>query len=504
MSATQPPADHVVLISVDAMRWDFLTPGWPAPTMQQQMAHGAVIPRLRSIAPSLTYPAHATLATGALPARHGVVYNRPFEPEGASGRWLWEAEHIQVPTLWDAVRDAGGTSAALTWPVTVGAPIDWNIPEVWDPTDEASQLEVLAQHTTPPELLEELRRDVTGEIPPDAFRGYDLIRADLAGAIAAHLLETRTPTLLAVHLVAVDAQQHEEGRDGPRVWRALAAADRAVGRMVEAAERAGIADRTAFIAMGDHGFVDVHTKLAPNVWLAEAGLRPVDPKEGGWEATFHVADGAAFLHVSAGSGEEAGPSSDAGLSSGAGSSGGAAPPNDPTPYGDKNITGESGPAAEGPEGATPHPEHAAPSGESFTEETAEALEKRVRRILALLPWRVQRLFTVAERETLDAMGASPNARLALSGRPGVTFVEDAEGDDVRPGSGGAHGHLPDLPEVDAALVAWGAGIRPGSMAPEAELTDVAPLAAHLLGLDLPPADGIVLRGLLEEPREADG
>ena len=34
-----------------------------------------------------------------------------------------------MPTLWDAAKRAGLTTAAVTWPVTVDAPITWNLPE---------------------------------------------------------------------------------------------------------------------------------------------------------------------------------------------------------------------------------------------------------------------------------------------------------------------------------------------------------------------------------------
>ena len=62
---------------------------------------------VRGVFPTVTYPSHTTLITGAMPARHGIYYNSPFEPGGQTGRWYWEADAIRVPTLWDAVREAG-------------------------------------------------------------------------------------------------------------------------------------------------------------------------------------------------------------------------------------------------------------------------------------------------------------------------------------------------------------------------------------------------------------
>ncbi len=67
--------------------------------------------------------------------------------------------------------------------------------------------------------------------------------------------------------------------------------------MVEAAARAGILARTAFVITGDHGHTDLHTRLAPNLWLAEAGLLEPQPDRGQWRAAFHTSGAAAFLHL---------------------------------------------------------------------------------------------------------------------------------------------------------------------------------------------------------------
>ena len=42
---------------------------------------------VRGVFPTVTYPSHTTIITGALPIRHGIYYNSPFEPDGETGRW---------------------------------------------------------------------------------------------------------------------------------------------------------------------------------------------------------------------------------------------------------------------------------------------------------------------------------------------------------------------------------------------------------------------------------
>ncbi len=298
LAPTRP--SHVVLVSIDGLRPEFyLEPGWPAPVLQELAASGSIVRAVRPVFPSVTYPNHTTMITGALPARHGVPYNTPFEPGGQTGRWYWEAHSIRVPTLWDAVRASGGTTASVSWPVSVGAPIDYNVPEVWPLDADVDLVTPMREAATPAGLVEELEERAVGALSAAGPFSPDYpSRDDVIGTMGAYLIETYRPTLTTIHLGAVDHFEHAEGRDGPTVRRAIAAADRALGRLLEAADRAGIASETAFIVTGDHGFSDIHTALAPNVWLAEAGLVGTERDRGpDWRAAFLTTGASAFLHL---------------------------------------------------------------------------------------------------------------------------------------------------------------------------------------------------------------
>ena len=290
--------NHVVLISIDGLRPEFyLDSQWPAPMIQQMAREGAHAKSVRGVFPSVTYPSHTTMVTGALPARHGIYYNRPFEPEGQTGRWNWEYSAISAPTLWNALRQIGLTSASISWPVSVGAPVDWNIPEVWPLATDLDPTDTVRSATTPSGLLREIEEEATGKLSRFNFSGDYFGRDDRTSAAAAYLLEKYRPALLSIHLVATDHFQHTSGRQADMVRRALAAVDRGVGRIVEAAERSGLLARTAFIVTGDHGFVDTHTRVSPNVWLREAGLMQAQQDRGKWRATFHTSGGSAMLHL---------------------------------------------------------------------------------------------------------------------------------------------------------------------------------------------------------------
>ena len=290
------PADHVILISIDGFRPDFYQHAVRSAPMLQYMAkHGSQADGVRGIFPSLTYPSHTTLVTGTFPAKHGIYYNSPFEPEGQTGRWYWEYDAITTETLWSVAGDNGLVTASIGWPVTVDAPIDYNLPEIWDP--EGEWVPAVRRHTTPDGFFEEIETYATGKMSGDMLSGRHFTREDRVGAAAAYIIGEYQPNLMTIHIVATDFYQHRYGMEHHLVDRALAAADRAIARMVEATDEARILDRTAFIISGDHGFTNISARVAPNVWLTEAGLMEDRPDRGDWRATFHAGGGSAFLHL---------------------------------------------------------------------------------------------------------------------------------------------------------------------------------------------------------------
>lgn len=429
------PADHVVLVTVDGLRPEFyLEARWPAPMMQLMAREGSHAVKVRGVTPTVTYPSHTTIVTGALPARHGIVHNRPFQPDGPTGRWFMESDSVRVPALWDAVGASGGTSAGVSWPVIAGADIDYNVPEFWSASGREGDLTGVDAHeaalrsrVTPEGLLEEIERESLGPFP-DHYWGRNLSREDAVGDMAGHLIERHRPNLLVVHLNQTDYHQHEFGREAPEVRLAVGAVDRAIARMVESARRAGILDRTAFVVTGDHGFVNVDTEVSPNVWLVEAGLHEDRDDRGEWRAAFHPGGGSAFLRL-----------------------------RDP--------------------------------------EDRAAVDS-VRRVLQDLPPGVRSLFSVVGRDSLDALGADPESPLALAALPGVYLTGDTGGPAVRAGSGGAHGYFPDVEQIHTGLVAWGSGVADGASVARMGLVDVAPLVAALLDLEFEAPDGVLRPGLL--------
>ena len=294
LSTFAQQAKHVILISIDGLRPEMYQDStWPSANLQLLMKRGAYARHMISVFPAYTYPSHSSMVTGAYPATHQVCYNAPFAPLGSDGSWNWFTSDIKAKTIWDAAKAAGITTAAIEWPVSVGAPITWNIPEIWPVKDGDDRITAARPYCTPG-LLEEIEQNATGKLTRENMDENYLSFDENAGRIASYIIGKYKPGLLAVHFACVDGEEHAQGRDGDSVRLALESADRAIGEILESIERAGLQDSTAVIIVGDHGFSDFHQVLEPNIWLAQAGLAHPAPD---WGMRFNPAGGSAFLYL---------------------------------------------------------------------------------------------------------------------------------------------------------------------------------------------------------------
>lgn len=287
---------YVIIVSIDGLRPEFYTDStWGAVTLQHMMRNGTSAKGVISVYPSSTFPAHATMLTGVSPARHGVYYNEVFDEGKESGKWYWYDSSIKSPTLWQVAAKAGLTTAAVSWPVTAGAPVNYNIPHIWSTDRKIKEVDMIRKSSVPAGFLEEIEKNVTGTFNYRSFSSDLTATDENAARIAAYILTTYKPDLLAVHFVCTDRFQHIEGRDGPKVRNAVLTADTAVRRIWDAVEKAGISDSTSIIITGDHGFVNVNTSISPNIWLVQNGLIQYEDTRVVWKAMFHGSGPSTFL-----------------------------------------------------------------------------------------------------------------------------------------------------------------------------------------------------------------
>ena len=285
-------AKHVVLISIDGLKPSYYLPGpsrrTKTPALDALRARGSWAEGVVGVYPSLTYPSHASIATGVMPVRHGIVQNTRFDPANGSAQWIFENSALKVPALWDAAKAAGLTTAGVSWPVTVGARMDYLFPETNQAPRDTTWLD-LARRQSTPGLIDAIVARLGGLGPRD---NLDYFKRDtFAAAAAALILEEHRPNLMLVHLVEADTAQHEFGPDSPEAIAAVEHVDVRVGEIVAAVQEAGIAADTAFVITGDHGFYRVHSVLQPNAVLRDAGLLHTDGngRVTSWQAVAHRA-----------------------------------------------------------------------------------------------------------------------------------------------------------------------------------------------------------------------
>jgi predicted AlkP superfamily pyrophosphatase or phosphodiesterase len=275
--AQEKPAPLLVVISVDGLRPDSVTAadghGAKIPNLRKMMKEGAFADGVRGVVPTVTYPSHTTLMTGVWPAQHGIWANTTFDPLQKNYQgWYWYAEDIRVPTLWDAAAAAGRTTAAVQWPVTVGANITWNIPEFWraGTPEDAKLMRVVATHG----LLEEAAAEI------GAYRGGIDTSGEgdeVRGKYAEWILRQKKPGLLVLHLTALDHIQHETGPFSEEATALLERIDAVIGKVWAAAEHLA-PGRTFFAVVSDHGFAKYDQQLNLLSAFREAKLFTVNEK----------------------------------------------------------------------------------------------------------------------------------------------------------------------------------------------------------------------------------
>lgn len=292
---------HVILISVDGMMPEtYLNPdahGLKVPTLREIVRQGAYSEGARSVFPSVTYPSHTSMITGCNPGTHGIVANHPFDPLGQlRGAWRWYAEDIRVPTLLDAARIKGMTTAIAFWPVSVGAHATAYVPEFWlrEPgTPEDAKLNFAI---STPGLLDAVAKRFpsfrANFLPPAA---QDEALTD----IAVHVIETLQPNLMLMHIYEVDHWQHREGPFTGRALLALENADQQIARVIAAAKKSGTWNQTVLVVVSDHGFALTPHRVHPQAWLREKGLVTLDEKgkKTDWKAYLLADGGAAYIYL---------------------------------------------------------------------------------------------------------------------------------------------------------------------------------------------------------------
>ena len=218
----RPGVEAVVLVSLDAFRWDYLDRP-EARNLRALAARGVRAEWMVPSFPSLTFPNHYTLVTGLYPEHHGIVANTMRDSllgmfrisdsvAVTDARW-WGGEPI-----WGTAVRQGRQAGAVFWPGSEAA-IGGIRPSRWmkfnDSYSNSARVDsVLAWLTLP------------------------------AG---------QAMSLVTLYYSDVDHAGHAAGPATPAVDSAIARVDSMVGRLVEGLKARGLADRVNVIVVADHG-----------------------------------------------------------------------------------------------------------------------------------------------------------------------------------------------------------------------------------------------------------
>lgn len=256
-----PPRDRIlILLSLDAFRWDYLQKFQPT-NLSRLATEGVRAERLIPAFPSLTFPNHHTIATGWWPGHHGIIANGFYDPAFQTNftvfggnpnlnesRW-WGGEPIWVTAI-----KQGRAANCMYWP-GAGASIGGVRPTEW---------KLFSKDTAPNECV------------------------DTALGWLDQPVEKR-PNLVTLYFHQTDTVGHHNGPDSPELATSVALVDEAVGRLVEGIRRLKLEAVANLVIVSDHGMVEVSTNrfivLGDYVDLAKvrvdfsgavAGLRPLD------------------------------------------------------------------------------------------------------------------------------------------------------------------------------------------------------------------------------------
>jgi predicted AlkP superfamily pyrophosphatase or phosphodiesterase len=429
---------HVVIISIDGLPASMLDdPRSPLPTLRALARQGTIAEGMLVSNPSVTWPNHTTLVTGVHPRKHSVIFNGTLE-RGNAGQPVEinpRKDQSELVAV-PTLHDLAHRAGLTTAEVN------------WPATRGATTLDFsfpdvpeVFQHATP-----RLRRELIqlGIITEDQ-KAWDWSKSSPAGRdhiytrIATHILQQHQPQLFLFHLLNVDAIHHQYGPGNAASYSALAYADACVKEILAALEAAGIREHTNIFIVSDHGFHHVDQIILPNVVLRQNQLLTTS----GFQVTSARAQaitvgGAALVYLT-----------------------------DPA--------------------------------------TRAEDQRQVLDLFAAMEG-IDRILLPEDYAAFDLPDRSKNERMAdlvLAAKPGYAFARQAHGDDpVLPSSHpgfypGHHGFLSTDPKMNATFIASGPAIQKGKKIALVSNIDLAPTAAHLLGFEMPSADGRILTEILE-------
>ncbi|MDB5454042.1 MAG: hypothetical protein JWO33_2620 [Caulobacteraceae bacterium] len=252
-----------------------LTPrmiGQDTPNLAKLAAAGALRP-LTSITPAVTCSAQATLLTGDLPNKHGIVGNGWYFRD-LSEIWFCRQSAALVggEKVWDAARkrDPAFTCANMFWWYNMYSGADIGVTP--RPIYKADGRKIPDCYAAPAELHDELTQKL-GTFPLFTFWGpaTTIACSEWIARASIHVRQTRNPTLTLIYLPHLDYGLQRVGPDHPSIAKDLQQVDAVCGEIIEDAKR----DGAQIVVVSEYGITAVNRPIHINRALRRAGLLAV-------------------------------------------------------------------------------------------------------------------------------------------------------------------------------------------------------------------------------------
>src|SRR5262245_54121036 len=268
----QSPSTRHLLIVVDGLRPDYVTPG-VMPHLTALGERGAVFTRHHAVFPTVTRVNAASIATGTYPERHGLMGNSVFFPRADRAKFLDTASRddlkrieraegrlLTAPTIGElleatrrrmlVISSGSAGSAILNNPTVAGGAIlhsQFTMPENLAPL-------MTAAGPAPAANAEPGSRD---RYAVDVFRKVGLPRMD--------------PAVTVLWLGELDATAHDKGIGAPETVATLRRVDGEIKRLEDGLHAAGLLANFNIWVTSDHGF-STHAR-APDLGSVLARFR---------------------------------------------------------------------------------------------------------------------------------------------------------------------------------------------------------------------------------------
>ena len=287
----------IVVISMDALVFEDIKYLSDKPSFSHLLKNGSMVERLRSIYPTMTYPCHTTMSTGAYPDKHGIV-NNTFDIPVKNPPWIFEHSNVKCEDILDAAKHAGYTTAAVGWPITgLHKNVDYLINECWPVPDGPIEdyEKAYIESGTPQYLFDEV---VAPYLPLRVGRKQPESSLFLA-YITADILRKYNPDILLLHFGVLDAYRHKTGVFSEKVTEGLDVCEEILTLLFNAAREAGTFDDINWIVTADHGQLNFAKKIHLNALFHKHNLIDVDENGNvvAWRAFAFASGMSAQVHV---------------------------------------------------------------------------------------------------------------------------------------------------------------------------------------------------------------